>query len=103
MTWPPGTRTEGRKPQVIGRPEDGAIEKEVTTVSRYIPSRKLTDEERRALCDPLNVGDVANLLGKSRRWVQEQTKAGHIPHARIGHTYRYSKAAIFEYAGITNA
>ena len=69
-------------------------------MSRYTPARKLTDEERLALCDPLDVGDVANVLGKSRRWVQVHTKAGDIPHARIGHTYRYSKAAIFEYARI---
>lgn len=72
-------------------------------MSSYIPARKLTEEERRALCDPLDVGDVSNILCKSRRWVQEHTKAGDIPHARIGHTYRYSKAAIFEYAGIANA
>lgn len=69
-------------------------------MSRYTPARKLTDEERRALCDPLDVGDVANVLGKSRRWVQEHTKSGDIPHARIGRTYRYAKRAIFEYAGI---
>ena len=66
----------------------------------YVPSRRLTDAERHDLCDPLDVGDVANVLGKSRRWVQEHTKAGDIPHARIGHTYRYAKSAIFEFAGI---
>ncbi len=67
---------------------------------RYTASHRLTDEERAALRDPLDVADVANVLGKSRRWVQCNARTGEIPCARIGSTYRFSKAAIFEYAGI---
>lgn len=67
---------------------------------RYTASRRLTDEERAALRDPLDVADVANVLGKSRRWVQAHSRTGELPCARVGNTYRFSKAAILRYAGI---
>lgn len=70
-------------------------------MSKYVASHKLTDEERAALRDPLDVADVANVLGKSRRWVQERSRVGEIPCTRVGNTYRFSKAAILRYAGIT--
>jgi excisionase family DNA binding protein len=37
----------------------------------------------------LTAGEVAGLLGVTRDWIYEQSRAGQIPHVKLGRYYRY--------------
>ncbi len=38
----------------------------------------------------LTATDVATHLGKSARWVQNEARAGRLPHYRVGVSYRFT-------------
>lgn len=42
----------------------------------------------------LNADEVADLLGMTRDWVYSETRAGRIPHVRLGRYYRYRRESI---------
>jgi excisionase family DNA binding protein len=42
----------------------------------------------------LNADDVAALTGLKRNWVYAETRAGRIPHIKLGRTYRYRRESI---------
>lgn len=39
----------------------------------------------------LDAGEVAELLGVSKRWVRDHTREGLIPHVRLGRFVRYDR------------
>jgi excisionase family DNA binding protein len=42
----------------------------------------------------LTAGEVAALLGMTRDWVYAESRAGRIPHVRLGRYYRYRRESI---------
>lgn len=42
----------------------------------------------------LNSLEVSELLGMSKRWVEEQSKLGQLPHIRLGNRRKYRAADI---------
>lgn len=42
----------------------------------------------------LTAGEVADMLAVRESWVREATRAGHLPHLRLGRYVRYQREAI---------
>jgi len=42
----------------------------------------------------LFAGDVAAMVGMTRKWVYNETRAGRIPHVALGRYYRYRPQSI---------
>ena len=42
----------------------------------------------------LNADAVAEITGLTRNWVYAETRAGRIPHIKLGRTYRYRRESI---------
>lgn len=42
----------------------------------------------------LEAGEVAELLAVPRSWVYAETRAGRLPHVKLGRYYRYSRPSI---------
>jgi excisionase family DNA binding protein len=64
-------------------------------------------EERNQASDPrqsfppkrlLEANEVADLLAVPTTWVRTATRAGHLPHLRLGRYVRYELEAILEWA-----
>ena len=45
----------------------------------------------------LNAAEVAELLSVPESWVRQETRAGRIPHLRLGRYCRYERAAVVEW------
>lgn len=42
----------------------------------------------------LDAAEVAEMLGMSRRWVEDATRRGEIPHVRLGRFFRYRAESV---------
>jgi excisionase family DNA binding protein len=45
----------------------------------------------------LNAPEVAELLAVPESWVRRETRAGRIPHVRLGRYCRYEREAVLEW------
>jgi excisionase family DNA binding protein len=45
----------------------------------------------------LDAAAIAELLGVPTSWVRESTRAGAVPHVRLGRYVRYDRAAVLEW------
>jgi excisionase family DNA binding protein len=58
----------------------------------------MTEQAQHQLFEPesrlLQAGDVAELLGVPTTWVYAETRAGRLPHVRVGRYRRYRLEAV---------
>lgn len=58
---------------------------------------KIADDDRRLLTP----AQVAARLGKGKRWVEDQARAGKIPHRRIGRDIRFTEDDVAAFVAST--
>lgn len=76
------------------------MECEKQATRRASSPKRLSAEEVAELPLSLKGPEVAALLGLSLVRVQTMTRNGTIPGSKVGHCYRYNKAAILKLAGL---
>ena len=54
----------------------------------------VADTEGTDRADLLLAEDVAAMVGMTANWVYAETRAGRIPHLKLGRYYRYRRASI---------